>query len=182
LRTLAPLSPLFRCSSQNTAGGTPSPTVPSRIGAGMDTITGQEERSLHSAARRAIIRRERKNRAAPVGMTAGERRSAEPRSGDCAGMGRRPCPSRRPSVIGYSREMRLPLATPQPAAALAASMCSALVAASFMVFRWGRQSGDWRSRDPLNERSLFAKATGFFCRGRRGRVPRRGARYDCARR
>src|SRR5437879_1168466 len=38
----------------------------------------------------------------------------------------------RPSVIGYSRRMRLPSTTPQPAAASAGSMCSALVSASFI--------------------------------------------------
>jgi hypothetical protein len=50
-------------------GVTPSPTVPSRSAMGSGFSIRQEERSLRSAARRAIIRRERKNRAAPVGMT-----------------------------------------------------------------------------------------------------------------
>src|SRR6516162_10008338 len=38
----------------------------------------------------------------------------------------------RPRVIGYSRRMRLPSTTPQPAVASAGSICSALVSASFM--------------------------------------------------
>jgi len=41
----------------------------------------------------------------------------------------------RPAVIGYSRRMRLPYTTPQPAAFNAGSMCSALVSASFMRAR-----------------------------------------------
>ncbi len=48
-------------------------------------------------------------------------------------MPRRPWPSMRPSVIGYSRRMRLPSTTPQPAAFSAGSMCSARVSASFIV-------------------------------------------------
>jgi hypothetical protein len=40
---------------------------------GGGAIDRRKERSLHSAARRATIRRGRKNRAAPVGMTAEER-------------------------------------------------------------------------------------------------------------
>ena len=53
---------------------------------------------------------------------------------------RLPWPSIRPSVIGYSRRMRLPATTPQPAALKAGSMCSALVSASFMrlAFRVAR--------------------------------------------
>src|SRR5450759_4033769 len=39
----------------------------------------------------------------------------------------------RPSVIGYSRQMRLPSTTPQPAAFKAGSICSARVSASFMT-------------------------------------------------
>src|SRR5688572_619562 len=41
----------------------------------------------------------------------------------------------RPMVIGYSRRMRLPSTTPQPAAFRAGSMCSARVSASFMMRR-----------------------------------------------
>src|ERR1700730_8121699 len=52
----------------------------------------------------------------------------------------------RPNVMGYSRRMRLPSTTPQPAALRAGSTCSALVSASFMVYACERQSGDWRSR------------------------------------
>jgi hypothetical protein len=40
----------------------------------------------------------------------------------------------RPSVIGYSRRMRLPSTTPQPTAFNAGSMCSALVSASFIFW------------------------------------------------
>jgi hypothetical protein len=40
---------------------------------GGGAIDRRKERSLHSAARRATIRRGRKNWAAPVGMTAEER-------------------------------------------------------------------------------------------------------------
>ena len=50
-----------------------------------------------------------------------------------SGLPRRPWPSMRPSVIGYSRRMRLPSTTPQPAASSAGSICSALVSASFMA-------------------------------------------------
>src|SRR5688572_25562289 len=39
----------------------------------------------------------------------------------------------RPGEMGYSRRMRLPSITPQPAASRVGSMCSALVSASFMV-------------------------------------------------
>lgn len=45
---------------------------------------------------------------------------------------RRPWPSMRPGVIGYSRRMRLSSTTPQPATFSAGSMYSALVSASFM--------------------------------------------------
>jgi hypothetical protein len=48
-------------------------------------------------------------------------------------LARRPRPSSRPSVIGWSRRILLPSTPPQPAATSAGSMCSARVSASFMT-------------------------------------------------
>jgi len=64
----------------------------------------QEERSLHSAARRAIIRRGRKNRAAPVGMTVRGRRDD--------GEGKQEKPKNR-SKDRPLRERELPAASDQ---------------------------------------------------------------------
>ena len=52
-----------------------------RGGMGGGAIDRRKERSLHSASRRATIRRGRKNRAAPVGMTAWEEWQENPRTG-----------------------------------------------------------------------------------------------------
>src|SRR5664279_1409491 len=51
-----------------------------------------------------------------------------------SGLPRRPWPSIRPGAIVYSRRIRLPSTTPQPATLNAGSICSALVSASFMKF------------------------------------------------
>jgi len=58
-----------------------------RSGMGGVAIDRRKERSLHSAARRATIRHERKNRAAPVGMTAEERGGTGSGSSDRKGEG-----------------------------------------------------------------------------------------------
>ncbi len=61
-------------------GVTPSSTLPSRIGTGGGAKHKRSEGSLRSAARRATIRRARKNRAAPLGMTAERRGKRNPRT------------------------------------------------------------------------------------------------------
>src|SRR5687767_7850212 len=67
----------------------------------------------------------------------------------------------RPGAIGYSRWIRLPSTTPQPAAFSAGSMCSALVSASFTVWRDNSCSRPALSNDSPESAHVFAYALHF---------------------
>jgi len=105
-------------------GVTPPPTVPSRIETGSAPVPKRKR----DPSRCSLLRR-------AGGMTAGKGKKT-PRTG---------LPGEEPDA--HTAEDR-PLQNEQGgAAASAAAMSSALVSASFMVFRRERQSPDWRFKD-----------------------------------